>query len=263
MAQDLTRLDDLSQDELWDDRAAAAYDTPGRGMFSDEVLGPTVDRLAELAGHGAALELAIGTGRVAIPLADRGIPVAGVELSRPMIDRLREKVGADRIPVVHGDMATARVEGEFSLVYLVYNTIGNLLRQQEQVACFQNAAAHLSAGGCFVVELWVPDLRALSAGAPVQVFSAEDGYLGLDVIDTATQRIVSHHITFDERLPDGGTGDRREGRIGRTPHRYVWPAELDLMAQLAGMRLESRHADWSGGEFTSTSRSHVSVYRRS
>lgn len=262
MAQDLTRLDDLSQDALWDERAATAYDTPGRGMFSDEVLGPTVERLAELAGTGAALELAIGTGRVAIPLAERGIPVTGIELSRPMVERLREKVPADRIPVVHGDMATARVEGEFSLVYLVFNTIANLLTQQEQVACFQNAAAHLRPGGCFVIELWVPDLRSLSAGVPVQVFSAEDGYLGLDVVDTATQRIVSHHVTFDGRLPDGGSGDRREARLGRTPHRYVWPAELDLMAQLAGMRLESRHADWSGGEFTPASRSHVSVYRR-
>lgn len=262
MPQDLTRLDRLTQDELWDERAAAGYDTPGRGMFSDEVLGPTVDRLAELAGEGAALELAIGTGRVAIPLAERGIPVSGIELSRPMIDRLREKVSADRIPVVHGDMATVRAGGEFSVVYLVFNTIANLLTQQEQVDCFRNAAAHLRPGGCFVIELWVPDLRTLSAGAPVQVFSAEDGYLGLDVVDTATQRIVSHHVTFDERVPGGGSGDRREARIGRTPHRYVWPSELDLMAQLAGMRLESRHTDWTGGEFTSASRSHVSVYRR-
>lgn len=262
MPQDLTRLDYLSQDELWDERAAAAYDTPGRGMFSDEVLGPTIDRLAELAGDGAALELAIGTGRVAIPLAERGIPVSGIELSRPMIDRLRQKVGPDRIPVVHGDMASARIAGEFSLVYLVFNTLANLLTQQEQVACFRNAVAHLRPGGCFVIELWVPDLRALSVGAPVQVFRAEDGYLGLDVVDTATQRIVSHHVTFDERLPGGASDDRREARIGRTPHRYAWPSELDLMAQLAGMRLESRHAGWTGGEFTSASGSHVSVYRR-
>lgn len=262
MPQDLTRLDHLTQDELWDERAAAAYDTPGRGMFSDAVLGPTVDRLAGFAAGGAALELAIGTGRVAIPLAERGLPVSGIELSRPMIDRLREKVGADRIPVVHGDMTTARAEGEFDLVYLVFNTIANLLTQQAQVACFRNAAAHLRPGGCFVIELWVPDLRGLSAGAPVQAFNAEDGYLGLDVVDTASQRIVSHHVTFDERLPGGGSDNRRDARIGRTPHRYAWPSELDLMAQLAGMPLESRHADWTGGEFTSASRSHVSVYRR-
>lgn len=259
MTQDLTRLDHLSQDELWDARAAAAYDTPGEGMFADEVLGPTVDRLAALAGDGPALELAIGTGRVAIPLHERGVPVTGVELSRPMIDRLREKVGADVIPVVHGDMATTRVGSGFSLVYLVFNTIANLLTQDDQVRCFQNAAAHLRPGGRFVVELWVPDLRALSPAAPVQVFSAEDGYLGLDVVDTATQRIVSHHVTFDERLPGGG--DRREARLGRTPHRYIWPGELDLMARLAGMRLEARYADWSGAPFTSASTSHVSVYR--
>lgn len=266
MAQDLTRFDDLTQDELWDARAAAAYDTPGEGMFAEEVLGPTVDRLAALAGDGPALELAIGTGRVAIPLAERGVPVTGIELSQPMIDRLREKVG-DRIPVVRGDMATTRAtthapagdRAGFSLVYLVFNTIANLLTQEEQVRCFRNAAAHLRPGGCFVVELWVPDLRGLSATAPVQVFSAEDGYLGLDVMDTATQRVVSHHVTFDGRLP--GAGDRREARIGRTPHRYVWPSELDLMARLAGLSLESRHADWSGADFTSTAPSHVSVYR--
>ncbi|MFX0539237.1 class I SAM-dependent DNA methyltransferase [Ornithinimicrobium sp. Y1847] len=261
MAFDLTRLDHLSQDDLWDEAAAASYDTPGEGMFSDAVLGPTVDRLAELAAGGAALELAIGTGRVAIPLAERGVPVSGIELSAAMIERLRAKVGND-IPVLHGDMATARVEGEFSLVYLVFNTIANLLTQEAQVQCFRNAAAHLRPGGCFVIELWVPDLRALSPAAPVQVFTAEDGYLGLDVIDTATQRVVSHHVVFDERLASGG-GDRRAARIGRTPHRYIWPSELDLMAQLAGLRLESRYADWSGEPFTATSPSHVSVYRLS
>ena len=254
MPQDLTRLDHLTQDELWDERAAAAYDTPGEGMFADDVLGPTVDLLEALAAGGPALELAIGTGRVAIPLAERGVPVSGIELSRPMIRRLQDKVGG-RIPVTHGDMATARAEGEFSLVYLVFNTIANLLTQDEQVRCFQNAAAHLRPGGCFVIELWVPDLRALSPAAPVQVFAAEDGYLGLDVVDTATQRIVSHHVTFDERVPGG---DRREARLGRTPHRYVWPSELDLMARLAGMSLEARYADWSGAAFTSASASHVS-----
>lgn len=261
MPQDLTRLDHLGQDELWDERAAATYDTPGEGMFAPEVLRPTVDLLCDLAGDGPALELAVGTGRVAIPLAERGVPVSGIELSRPMIDRLREKVGEDRLPVVHGDMATTRVEGEFSLVYLGFNTIANLLTQEAQVSCFRNAAAHLRPGGRFVVELWVPDLRSLSATAPVQVFAAEDGYLGLDVVDTATQRIVSHHVTFDERLAGGPSGDRRRARLGRTPHRYVWPGELDLMAQLAGMQLEARYADWSRAPFDSGSSSHVSVYR--
>lgn len=260
MPMDLTRLDHLTQDELWDEAAAATYDTPGEGMFSDEVLGPTVDRLAELAGDGPALELAIGTGRVAVPLAERGVPVSGIELSRPMIARLREKVG-DGIPVVQGDMATTRVPGEFSLVYLVFNTIANLLTQDAQVDCFRTAAAHLRPGGCFVVELWVPDVPPRSSSAPVQAFTVRDGYLGLDVLDTATQRVMSHHVVFDDRLPSGGSGDPREARLGRTPHRYVWPSELDLMARLAGLRLEARYADWSGGQFTSASGSHVSVYR--
>ena len=193
----------MRQDEIWDVDAARRYDTPGTGMFAPEVLGPTVDRLAGLAGDGRALELAIGTGRVAVPLAGRGVPVAGIELSVPMVEQLRTKVDEAQVPVVVGDMATTRVPGEFSLVYLVFNTISNLLTQAEQVACFRNAADHLGAGGRFVVELWV-----------------------------------------------------------RSPHRYVWPAELDLMARLAGLELETRHADWSGSEFTAESPSHVSVYRK-
>lgn len=254
---DLTSLDHLTQDQLWDARSAAAYDTPGTGMFAPEVIEPTVDRLVELAEGGSALEFAVGTGRVAIPLAERGVPVTGIELSAPMIKRLREKADEQTLPVIHGDMATARVDGEFSLVYLVFNTIGNLLTQQEQVACFRNAAAHLRPGGRFVIELWVPDLRGASQMTPVQVFTARDGYVGLDVIDTVSQRIVSHHFTFDQ-----DPSDRRAAALGRTPHRYIWPSELDLMAQLAGMELESRHADWDGGEFTAASGSHVSVYRR-
>lgn len=254
---ELTSLDHLTQDQLWDARAAAAYDTPGTGMFSAEVLGPTVDRLVDLAEGGPVLEFAVGTGRVAIPLAERGVAVTGIELSAPMIERLRAKADEQTLPVVQGDMATTRVEGEFSLVYLVFNTIGNLLTQQEQVACFRNAAAHLRPGGRFAIELWVPDLRGASRTAPVQVFTARDGYVGLDVIDTASQRVVSHHFTFDQ-----DPADRRAATVGRTPHRYIWPSELDLMAQLAGMELESRHADWEGGEFTAASGSHVSVYRR-
>ncbi len=252
---DLTRLDHLSQDELWDARAAAAYDTPGVGMEAPEVLGPTVDRLATLAGDGPALEFAVGTGRVAIPLTRRGVPVTGVELSSAMIGRLREKADATELPVVQGDMATTRVAGEFSLVYLVFNTIGNLLTQQQQVACFRNAAAHLRPGGCFVIELWVPDLTA-AGRVPASVGAADDGYVLVDVFDPVTQRLVSHHFTFDEGE------DRRQARVGRTPHRYIWPSELDLMAQLAGMHLESRDADWQGGVFTASATSHVSVYRR-
>ncbi len=242
----------LRQDEIWDDEVAGRYDTPGEGMFAPEVLAPTVDRLAELAGGGRVLELAIGTGRVAVPLAERGVPVTGIELSAPMVAQLREKADEAAIPVVMGDMATARADGEYRLVYLVFNTISNLLTQDEQVACFANAARHLEPGGRFVVELWVPDLRRLppDRGATVEV--SEPGYLLVDTYDVLRQHVVSHHVEF---------GEGRQARLGRSPHRYVWPAELDLMARLAGFELESRHADWSGADFTATSDSHVSVYR--
>jgi SAM-dependent methyltransferase len=226
-----------------------------------------VDRLAALASSGAAasgetasgaggsrraLEFAIGTGRVAIPLAERGVPVTGIELSRPMIDRLREKADAATIPVIAGDMATARAPGEYTLVYLVFNSISNLLTQEEQVACFRNAARHLVPGGRFVIELWVPELRKLPPGQPAVVYESRPGYIGLDTYDVLTQHIVSHHFSF---------GEGKQARLFRSPHRYIWPAELDLMGQLAGFELESRHADWLGGEFTAESRSHVSVYR--
>lgn len=242
----------MRQDEIWDVEAAQRYDTPGTGMFAPEVLGPTVDRLAELAGDGAALEFAIGTGRVAVPLSERGISVAGIELSAPMVDRLRTKVEAAVLPVVVGDMATARSPGEFTLVYLVFNTISNLLSQDEQVDCFRNAARHLSVGGRFVVELWVPELRTLPPGRNATVWKCDPGYIGLDTYDVLHQRVVSHHVRF---------GEGTDARLFRSPHRYIWPTELDLMAQLAGFELESRHADWSGSEFTSESPSHVSVYR--
>jgi len=242
----------MQQEEIWDSETAQMYDTPGEGMFAPDVLGPTVDRLAELAGDGRALELAIGTGRVAVPLAQRGVPVTGIELSQPMIDQLRTKVDQSRIPVVVGDMATTRAPGEYSLVYLVFNTISNLLTQAEQVACFRNAARHLGPGGRFVIELWVPELRSLPPGKQATVFTSEPGYIGLDTYDVLHQRIVSHHFRF---------GEGRQARLSRSPHRYIWPAELDLMGQLAGFELESRHADWSGAEFNADSGSHVSVYR--
>ena len=154
----------MRQEEIWDAETAQRYDTPGSGMFAPEVLEPTVNYLAKLTGNGRALEFAIGTGRVAVPLARRGIPVTGIELSRPMVDKLRTKADEAAIPVVIGDMATARAPGEYTLVYLVYNTISNLLSQAEQVACFRNAARHLSPGGRFVIELWVPELRKLPPG---------------------------------------------------------------------------------------------------
>lgn len=242
----------MEQKDIWDADAAQRYDTPGTGMFAPEVLEPTVDRLARLAEGGAALEFAIGTGRVAVPLAERGVPVTGIELSPPMVERLRAKAGEAVIPVVIGDMATTVVPGEYSLVYLVFNTVSNLLTQAEQVACFRNAARHLGPGGRFVIELWVPELRKLPPGQSAMVCRSEPGYILLDTYDTLRQHVVSHHFHFD------GT---KQAELFRTPHRYIWPTELDLMAQLAGFALESRHADWDGAAFTAESRSHVSVYR--
>ncbi|MEU3098432.1 class I SAM-dependent methyltransferase [Streptomyces sp. NPDC006967] len=242
----------MKQEEIWNADAARRYDTPGTGMFAPEVLGPAVDRLARLAGEGAALEFAVGTGRVAVPLAGRGVPVTGIELSPPMVAQLRTKADESAIPVVIGDMATTTAPGEYTLVYLVYNTISNLLTQAEQVECFRNAARHLGPGGRFVVELWVPELRKLPPGQEATVWESAPGYIGLDTYDVLRQYVVSHHFRFDEG---------EQARLLRSPHRYIWPAELDLMAQLAGFDLESRHADWEGSAFTAESRSHVSVYR--
>ena len=242
----------MRQETLWGADIAQRYDTPGTGMFAPGTLEPTVDRLAHLAGDGAALEFAIGTGRVAVPLAERGVPVTGVELSVPMVERLRTKADEATIPVVIGDMATTVAPGTYSLVYLVYNTISNLLTQAEQVECFRNAARHLSPGGRFVIELGVPELRVLPPGQPGVVFESSPGYIGLDTYDVLNQHLTSHHFYFDES---------RQARLVRSPHRYIWPAELDLMGQLAGFELESRHADWAGTEFTAESTSHVSVYR--
>jgi SAM-dependent methyltransferase len=242
----------MRQEDIWDHEAAQDYDTPGTGMFVPEVLGPTVDRLARLAGAGGALEFAIGTGRVAIPLAERGVPVTGIELSKPMIEQLLTKADETTIPVIAGDMASTRATGAYTLVYLVYNTISNLLTQSGQVACFRNAARHIVPGGRFVIELGVPDLRTLPPGQQATVFKSEPGYIGLDTYDVLHQRLVSHHCTF---------GPGKQARLVRSPHRYIWPSELDLMAQLAGFELEARHADWPGAEFTAESPSHVSVYR--
>ncbi|MFJ2954338.1 class I SAM-dependent methyltransferase [Streptomyces sp. NPDC087270] len=242
----------MQQEDIWDAETALRYDTPGIGMFAPEVVGPTVDRLAELAGEGAALEFAIGTGRVAVPLAARGVPVTGVELSAPMVRQLRTKADEATIPVVMGDMSTTVAPGEYTLVYLVFNTISNLLSQPEQVRCFRNAARHLAPGGRFVIELWVPELRKLPPGQGAVICRSEPGYFLLDTYDVLRQHVVSHHFRFD---------DTSQAELFRSPHRYIWPAELDLMAQLAGFELESRHADWSGAPFTADSPSHVSVYR--
>ncbi|WP_327406767.1 class I SAM-dependent methyltransferase [Streptomyces sp. NBC_01288] len=242
----------MRQETLWGADVAQRYDTPGTDMFAPDTLGPTVDRLVQLAGDGAALEFAIGTGRVAVPLAERGVPVTGIELSEPMVEQLRTKADEATIPVVIGDMATTVAPGTYSLVYLVYNTISNLLTQAEQIECFRNAARHLTPGGRFVIELWVPELRKLPPGQAATVWRTDSDYIGLDTYDTLRQHVVSHHIRFDET---------EQARLERSPHRYIWPAELDLMAQLAGFELESRHGDWSGADFTAESRDHVSVYR--
>lgn len=252
MHSDFDRLAALSQDDLWDDEAADSYDTPGEGMDAPEVVGPVVDRLVALANGGPALEFAVGTGRIAIPLIARGVPVSGIEYSQSMIRRLREKVPVDQLPVTRGDMATTRVDGDFSLVYLVFNTIANLLTQEAQVDCFRNAAAHLRPGGCFVIELWVPDLRRMPPGVPAAVEVVQDGYILVDTMDTLRQHLISYHFRF---------GDGHEAHLGRTPHRYIWPSELDLMGRLAGFELESRWSDWQGSPFTQASTSHVSVYR--
>ncbi|HEY1414875.1 MAG TPA: class I SAM-dependent methyltransferase [Caulobacteraceae bacterium] len=242
----------MDPSEIWNEETAKRYDTPGVGMFAPEVLGPAVDRLAALAGDGRALEFAIGTGRVAVPLRERGVTVVGIEQSSAMVAQLRAKVGEVAIPVVMGDMATGTAPGRYSLVYLVFNTISNLLSQAEQVACFRNAARHLSPGGRFVIELWVPELRKLPMGQDAIVAASEPGHFCVDTYDVLRQRVVSNHFVF---------GEGRRTAVSRSPHRYVWPAELDLMAQIAGFELENRHADWLGGEFTAESYSHISVYR--
>jgi SAM-dependent methyltransferase len=247
----------MVEHEMWGSTVAQRYDTTHAELFSGDVLGPTTDRLAELAAGGAALEFAIGTGRVGVALAAKGVPVSGIELSAAMVEQLRRKADETTIPVTVGDMATTRVPGAFTLVYLVYNTISNLSTQEAQLACFANAARHLSPGGCFVIELWVPQLRTLPPGQGAAVFDLEPGYAGIDTYDTVNQIVVSHHFRF----PPDVFGPTTDVTLHRSPHRYIWPAELDLMARLTGFTLESRHGDWSGGEFTAESTSHVSVYR--
>ncbi|HET9842938.1 MAG TPA: class I SAM-dependent methyltransferase [Nocardioides sp.] len=241
----------MTSSDYWDETTAARYDEESAFMFEPDVLDPAVDFLADLAGDGRALELAIGTGRVAIPLTDRDVAVTGIELSQPMVDQLHRK--RPDIPVVVGDMATTTVPGEFSLVYLVWNSIGNVRTQAEQVACFRNAASHLAAGGRFVVELGIPGIRRLPPGQQAVPFHVGKLHVGFDTYDMATQQGTSHHYT---RRPDGTV------EYGESNFRYLWPAECDLMAQLAGMELERRVADWQGSPFTHDSESHVSVWRK-
>jgi SAM-dependent methyltransferase len=237
---------------VFDERIAARYDDDPSPPFDAGVIAATVEVLADLAGAGRALELAVGTGRIALPLARRGVAVHGIEISAAMVARLREKPGADSVDVTMGDMAAVRVPGTFSLVYLVFNTIMNLTSQDEQVACFANAARHLAPGGRFVIECMVPDLQRLPPGETVRPFDVSPAHLGIDEYDVANQRLWSHHYTR--------VGDRFEATVGE--FRYVWPAELDLMARLAGMTLRHRWAGWDRSPFTSDSRLHVSVWTR-
>lgn len=245
-------------DGQFPESVAARYDR-GRGdHFSPATIARTVDLLADLAGEGPALELAVGTGRVACPLAERGVPVHGIELSRAMAARIAGKPGSERVTVTIGDMTTTRVPGEFSLAYLVFNTIENVTTQHGQVDCFVNAAAHLRPGGCFVVEVEVPPLRRMPPGQDTVPFGVEPdpaggGYVGFDRFDVVTQRFTSNHVSVS---PDG------KGRFFSPPFRYVWPAELDLMARIAGLEPAERWGDWDRSPFTADSTTHVSVWRK-
>jgi SAM-dependent methyltransferase len=246
--------DDATHDDgFFGERVAATYDAGTVDEFSAAELEATVDLLADLAGEGAALEFAIGTGRVALPLAARGVPVAGIDLSQAMVARLRAKPGGPEVDVTIGDIASTRVDGAFSLVYLVFNTIGNLVTQDAQVACFENAARHLRPGGRFLIETGVPELQNLPVGQTIIPFRAAPDGISFDVYDVVTQRFSSQHYWF---TPDG--------RVESFPveFRYAWPAELDLMARIAGLELEHRWSGWRREPFTAVSRSHVSVWTK-
>jgi SAM-dependent methyltransferase len=242
----------VTDDGFFDQRVARRYDESAQQWFRPSVVDPAVDFLAALAGDGPALELGIGTGRLALPLAGRGVRVHGIELSNAMVAQMRAKPGGDEIAVTVGDFATTTVEQTFTVAYLVANTIMNLTTQAEQVACFRNVAAHLKPSGCFVVEVGVPDLRRLPPGETVLALEVSDDRWGFDEYDVARQGLVSHHFEIVD------------GRVERLsiPFRYAWPAELDLMAQLAGMRLRERWAGWTREPFTSDSREHISVWEK-
>jgi SAM-dependent methyltransferase len=239
-------------DGYFDERVASRYDESSAEMFDPAVVDPVVDFVAELAGGGRALELGIGTGRIALPLARRGVPVHGIELSQAMVARLRSKPGGEEIGVTIGDFATTSVGETFSVAYLVFNTIMNLTTQAAQVACFRNVASHLEPEGCFVIEVGVPELQRLPPGETIRAFHVSESRWSFDEIDVASQALTSHHFEVVD------------GRLERfsVPFRYVWPAELDLMAELAGMRLRERWGGWKREPFTSDSRKHVSVWEK-
>ncbi len=221
-------------------------------MFDPGAVDPAVTFLSELAGGGRALEFAIGTGRIALPLAQRGVSVHGIDISEAMVAKMRAKPGGEDIGVTIGDFASTTMEGSFSLVYLVFNTIMNLTTQAAQVACFRNASAHLEPGGCFVIEVGVPGLRLLPPGERFHAFTVTEARWGFDEYDIANQGMTSHHLEIVD------------GKVERlsVPFRYAFPAEYDLMAELAGMRLRERWAGWKREPFTSESRMHVSVWEK-
>jgi SAM-dependent methyltransferase len=236
----------------FDERIARRYETLWPELFEPAVVDAAVSFLADLAGTGTALELGVGTGRLALPLSHRGVRVDGIELSPAMVAQLQAKPGSDDIGVTIGDFATTKVSGTFQLAYLVRNTITNLTTQDEQVACFRNVAAHLEPGGCFVIENYIPELQRLPPGETIRVFTRTQTHLGFEEYDVATQIAFSHHYwVIDGQL-----------ETFSSPHRYVWPAELDLMARLAGMTLRERWSDWNRDPFTSHSRGHVSVWEK-
>jgi len=236
-------------DGFFDETVGVRDDELLAEMFDPEVVDPAVDFLARLAGDGHALEFGVGTGRIALPLAQRGVPVQGIELSRAMVARLRAKPDAEQITVTIGDFATTKVDGSFTLAYLVYNTIQNLTTQEEQVACFENVAAHLEPGGRFVIEVGIPDVK----GERLRIFDFGDRHIGVDEYDFANQGLISHHYT---RAGDGTF------RYGSGPFRYVWPSELDLMARIAGLTPSERYGGWKGEPFTSESTKLVAVWQK-
>ncbi|MBY4611549.1 class I SAM-dependent methyltransferase [Rhizobium sp. 9T] len=241
----------MHDDGFFDDEVAASYDDAD-GISAPEVVDPAVSLLAEFAVGGRVLEFAIGTGRLALPLARKGIEVEGIELSRAMVSRLRAKEGGAEIPVAIGDIATTRVDRRFPLVYLAFNTINNLTSQEAQVACFLNAAAHLETGGHFLIEVGVPPLQRLPLGETILAFDRTETHWGLDEYDVVSQNFTSHHI----RIRDGNY------RHFSIPLRYAWPAELDLMARLAGLKLKNRWGGWKKEPFTSVSDRHISVWQK-
>lgn len=231
---------------------AASYETRWPELFQPDAIDPVVDFLAGLAGPGPALELGIGTGRIALPLRQRGIGVHGIDLSPAMVARLRAKPGGEAVEVIIGDFATTRANGPFRLAYLLRNTIMNLTSQDAQVECFATVAAQLEPGGCFVIEVMVPELQRLPPGETIRAFTVTADHLGFDEYDIAAQGLVSHHYW----PRDGHT------EVLSVPFRYAWPAELDLMARLAGLTLRERWSGWHREPFTSDSTAHVSVWKK-